>query len=795
MKIKTILTATAGLLALAACNNEQEWESTYLGDPNAVIVNATLQGEDTAGASTRANTESTGDAFVIGTDRFRVTNTTPNTAGTTPATTANAGTNTAHYTYTAPATWSLTDAAGTPVTSPYLTWAEGENTFEAYMPVGETTTTYATFTLPGTQTDVDKLRAADWMTATATKARTDADRTVDLRFTHRLAKVTVSITAYRNEFGTTPPTLESVQFKLPTLDLATGVTLPTAQTVLPLVSPDASPAALHSYTAILAPGKYAAGADFLTMTIAGQPVTVKVNDLLATTGLTPGKSYTFQLTVGNHIATLTSFTVGEWTAGTPLDATNNPGLVLAPGTGTPTYEIHSAQGLKAFADLINGTDDGADRIFCGIAIPGTSTLEARKSNARLMADIDLSTLCGATIGTDGKGKSWKPIGKGLDYSYQGVFEGNHHTVKGLYIDDTRTGFDTGSGTIYQGLFGFAAGATVQRLTVTGSVNLSITAAQGKADLSIYAGGITGFAYGSTLTDCHSEVSVSAEGDEAAVNTTVRAGGIAGVAINGGIGGSLNDCTSTGVVTATASTTNSSQELAFAGGICGESSDTPLTGCSHTTGAVSAATAKGTATVGGVVGSASSQFLGCTNTAAVSGSATDATTGILHIGGVAGWSSAEVVACSNSGAITFNAGGELYAGGVVGLSLKSIVASFSTEVPTAGQGGGNGAEGQSHIGGILGYLNSLTATVSTSFYVGSNELGTNGVYSVDDVVGGITNTDGGIIPTSAGLNGKVKAMNDAIDTYNTGAFSANGTVPAITCPYRWTKTAAAPKVRK
>ena len=512
------------------------------------------------------------------------------------------------------------------------------------------------------------------------------------------------------------------------------------------------------------------------------------------TTLEAGKRYWFDLSLEDQLI-VSSFTVTPWADGTQIDVDNTTELSIAPekgANGAPIYEIRTANALKAFADIINGTDDRQPRTFCGITIPGSSTAEAWKSNARLMADIDLSSLYGANIG-DG-GKSWTPIGT-VDYAYKGVFDGNSHTVKGLYIKDERSDINADTEVCY-GLFGRLDGATVQHLTVEGSITANLTATQGAVSVYIYEGGIAGLADGlTTLTDCHTAVQVAATGNNqtAEEKRAVYAGGIAGY-IRGSVGSRLSNCSSTGVVTATASAAGS--EYAYAGGICGYSNNTTLSGCSHTTGAVSATTTKGSTYAGGVVGSASTygglfQLLGCTNTAAVSGQAAATTSySQLFIGGVAGISYLEIAACSNSGAITYNAKSNLYAGGVVGNSQKTVISSFSTQVPTVSAGGSKGT--YSYIGGVIGSHTSNTTLVSTCFYVsGSTDgMGTNGIGSIgagSDIA--TTNTDGGILATLAALNAKAGAMNTAIGTYNATTTTGNP------CPYYWIKANAAPQLRK
>lgn len=109
------------------------------------------------------------------------------------------------------------------------------------------------------------------------------------------------------------------------------------------------------------------------------------------------------------------------------------------------YLIYDAEDLAAFRDLVNGTNDKA-------AQPS--------ANAKLMNDIDLG---GAEKG------SWTPIGNSLGSTYTGTFDGQNHTISGLYINTTGG---------YKGLFGFIGAVldeenrqgSVQNLFVDGSVN-------------------------------------------------------------------------------------------------------------------------------------------------------------------------------------------------------------------------------------------------------------------------------------------------------------------------------------
>ena len=116
------------------------------------------------------------------------------------------------------------------------------------------------------------------------------------------------------------------------------------------------------------------------------------------------------------------------------------------------YQIYTADDLKEFAAIVNGTAEGIDQ--------NTS------ANAKLMNDIVLNE----KIEVDDNGavtnqeelSEWTPIGNSISGNpYEGTFNGDGHTISGLYINNS-TADD-------QGLFGYVSGK-VQNLSVSGSVS-------------------------------------------------------------------------------------------------------------------------------------------------------------------------------------------------------------------------------------------------------------------------------------------------------------------------------------
>lgn len=106
-----------------------------------------------------------------------------------------------------------------------------------------------------------------------------------------------------------------------------------------------------------------------------------------------------------------------------------------------------------------------------LALMGDSSAWAR--DYYLSADIDLS-------GSSGQA----PIGNETT-AFTGTIDGNGKSITGIDI----------SGAKYQGLFGYADGATVKNLTVSGTVTETTT-----TDTIVYSGGLVGAAVGSCTFD-------------------------------------------------------------------------------------------------------------------------------------------------------------------------------------------------------------------------------------------------------------------------------------------------------
>src|SRR5574344_525729 len=190
------------------------------------------------------------------------------------------------------------------------------------------------------------------------------------------------------------------------------------------------------------------------------------------------------------------------------------------------YQISTPEQMKWLSYYVNATTDHA------------------ATNARLMNDIDLSSVCSNTAG------NWTPIGNDYITFYGGTFDGNGKAITNLYIANAKT--------YYQGLFGYTRNSVIKNLSVSG--NITSTAANvgllvgrnigqiihcisaGSASGNMSVGGIAGTCGSSSITQCVNKAELS--------STSANIGGI-----TGGSGSSnVTDCFTEGTVKSSNSTT-------------------------------------------------------------------------------------------------------------------------------------------------------------------------------------------------------------------------------------------------
>lgn len=255
---------------------------------------------------------------------------------------------------------------------------------------------------------------------------------------------------------------------------------------------------------------------------------------------------------------------------------------------------------------------------------------------RLMADVDVSSICGEGIG------DWRPIGNIADNTYfGGNFEGRNHTISGIYINNTNK---------YQALFGRMKTGKIVNLTVLGSVSC----AGGSAGVVAVIDGANNV----IIENCINNVT-------AVGNDTV--GGIVGQIKNQSKNIMIKNCTNNAEVKTTSTTS--------VGGIVGNireddiinnEANITVLNCTNN-GIVKSSNGRAGGILGMITYTIGVTIEDCKNSGTVTASTSAA-------GGIIGWfadsSSCTIRNCSNSGAITAT---NYYAGGILGCVSGSSTA--------------------------------------------------------------------------------------------------------------------------
>ena len=369
----------------------------------------------------------------------------------------------------------------------------------------------------------------------------------------------------------------------------------------------------------------------------------------------------------------------------------------------------------------------------------------------LIADIDL----------EGSAENlWNPIGNDQNTTFTGTFDGNGHTISGLYMN-AKSPDNTDRGL---GLFSYlGSDGTIKNLTVEGE----ICPGEGVDGPYYYpsVGSVAGQCDGGTIINCTSGVNI----------TGYTEGTVGGIVAGADDGGTIENCRYTGTIDITIGDTRGM------GGIVGQASDCTVENCEN------AGTVISDIHTGGVVGRNNSggEVLNCRNSGYVKSSGNRAS------GGVVGDNYGEIKNSYNIGTVTGSGG---WTGGVTGHN----VAESSTNAKTGGivencyNAGTVSGSGSGSVGGVVGHNNSsstYTAIVRSSYNTGTVTGGsrTGGVvgyiesgvvencYNTGDVTGSVDGSDAG------GVVGRIEVKEYAStvsDCYNTGDVTGGGNAGGV-----------------
>jgi hypothetical protein len=200
----------------------------------------------------------------------------------------------------------------------------------------------------------------------------------------------------------------------------------------------------------------------------------------------------------------------------------------AAGTEDDPYVISTAEDLSGLAQIVDGSVDGS--------VAGAAEIDAFYRKYVVLAnDIDL------------KNEEWNPIGYmdslGRYKSFNGVFDGRGHTIRGIYI--TKEEMNDSA------LFGMLQVGPVKNLRIQGSV--TNTNANGAA-------GFTGWLHG-TIENCVADMTLLRDGRGPLSDGRAYVAPIASIID----GGRIRNCITYGTATATG------ESFSYAGGIVGMNS--------------------------------------------------------------------------------------------------------------------------------------------------------------------------------------------------------------------------------
>ena len=207
------------------------------------------------------------------------------------------------------------------------------------------------------------------------------------------------------------------------------------------------------------------------------------------------------------------------------------------GTSADPFQISNTDDLYCFAAWVNGTYTPAE---------GETAVTHLDACAVLTNDITVNTgvlNADGTLVSDVSGfREWTPIGRG-DFSYNGIFNGQGHTISGLYFKLNNPYDSKGN---YVGFFGYTGrNSKISNVGIVDSYFCGLN----------YVGGVCGRSDYGNISNCY---------HTGAVSGSISVGGVCGHHSYG----KLSNCYSAGAVSGTA----------YVGGVCGSNSSGIILNC-------------------------------------------------------------------------------------------------------------------------------------------------------------------------------------------------------------------------
>ena len=278
MKYQKILglVATAGLL-LAGCATDSDNSNTWLSDPNAVHVSASV-GSIFTRSNPAASDEDGQKSFNTG-DVMGVSNN-----GTSITYTYNKGTN----------DWQ-------PGNGSYLVWDASDLKFQCWYPADGKNTSSKGY-IQEDQSNGTEIAKSDYMTAAVTNlTEIPGNRQLNVALVRKTARLILNIQSFNDQFDANTTKVNHIR-------IASKASTDAGETstidIKPLQNGEGGIGT--TYTALVIPGEVEGKLYFTTDEDTEAPLVVKTGTLEA------GKSYTYNLIVGKNKVTIGNVTVAEW---------------------------------------------------------------------------------------------------------------------------------------------------------------------------------------------------------------------------------------------------------------------------------------------------------------------------------------------------------------------------------------------------------------------------------------------------------------------------------------------------
>ena len=277
MKYQKILgiVATAGLL-LAGCATDSDNSNTWLSDPNAVHVSASV-----GSIFTRSNPAAADEAGQKSFNKGDVMGV------------SNNGTS-LNYTFNG-TDWQ-------PGNGSYLVWDASNLTFQCWYPA-DGNNSFSKGYIQEDQSSKEEIAKSDYMTAATTLPKIPDSRQLDVTLVRKTARLILNIQSFNDQF--------TDDTKVNHIRIASKASTEASESSIVNIKPlqNGEGGKGTTYTALVIPGEVEGKLYFTTDEAAETPLVVKTGTLEA------GKSYTYNLIVGKNKVTIGNVTVAEWTTG------------------------------------------------------------------------------------------------------------------------------------------------------------------------------------------------------------------------------------------------------------------------------------------------------------------------------------------------------------------------------------------------------------------------------------------------------------------------------------------------